>query len=75
MTSFQSHAGRALAAATAAGDDVLLTDDDGSVTGVAFAGEVCRLAWTLADLAGRGQPDAGDVRVALDCRGVARWAA
>jgi magnesium chelatase family protein len=36
---------------------------------------VVRVAWTLADLAGRGQPDAGDVRVALDCRGVARWAA
>ena len=25
---------------------------------------VVRVAWTLADLAGRGQPDAGDVRVA-----------
>jgi magnesium chelatase family protein len=36
---------------------------------------VVRVAWTLADLAGRDQPDAGDVRVALDCRGVARWAA
>jgi magnesium chelatase family protein len=36
---------------------------------------VLRVAWTLADLAGRDQPDAGDVRVALDCRGVARWAA
>ena len=32
---------------------------------------VLRVAWTLADLAGRDQPDAGDVRVALDCRGVA----
>lgn len=30
---------------------------------------VVRVAWTLADLAGRDQPDAGDVRVALDCRG------
>jgi magnesium chelatase family protein len=36
---------------------------------------VVRVAWTLADLAGRDAPDAGDVRVALDCRGVARWAA
>jgi magnesium chelatase family protein len=36
---------------------------------------VVRVAWTLADLAGRDRPDAGDVRVALDCRGVARWAA
>ena len=36
---------------------------------------VVRVAWTLADLAGRDGPDAGDVRVALDCRGVARWAA
>ena len=36
---------------------------------------VVRVAWTLADLAGRAVPDAGDVRVALDCRGVARWAA
>jgi magnesium chelatase family protein len=36
---------------------------------------VVRVAWTLADLAGRDVPDAGDVRVALDCRGVARWAA
>ena len=32
---------------------------------------VLRVAWTLADLAGRDRPDAGDVRVALDCRGVA----
>jgi magnesium chelatase family protein len=36
---------------------------------------VVRVAWTLADLAGRDVPDAGDMRVALDCRGVARWAA
>ena len=36
---------------------------------------VVRVAWTVADLAGRDRPDAGDVRVALDCRGVARWAA
>ena len=36
---------------------------------------VVRVAWTLADLAGRDRPDAGDVRVALDCRGVAKWAA
>jgi magnesium chelatase family protein len=36
---------------------------------------VVRVAWTVADLAGRDQPDAGDVRLALDCRGVARWAA
>ncbi len=36
---------------------------------------VLRVAWTVADLAGRDAPDAGDVRVALDCRGVARWAA
>ena len=36
---------------------------------------VLRVAWTVADLAGRDRPDAGDVRVALDCRGVARWAA
>jgi magnesium chelatase family protein len=36
---------------------------------------VVRVAWTLADLAGRDAPAAGDVRVALDCRGVARWAA
>jgi magnesium chelatase family protein len=31
---------------------------------------VLRVAWTVADLAGRDAPDAGDVRVALDCRGV-----
>lgn len=30
---------------------------------------VLRVAWTLADLAGRPAPDAGDVRLALDCRG------
>ena len=36
---------------------------------------VVRVAWTLADLAGRDRPDAADVRVALGCRGVARWAA
>jgi magnesium chelatase family protein len=36
---------------------------------------VVRVAWTLADLAGRDQPDAGDVRVALDCRGSRRRAA
>ena len=30
---------------------------------------VLRVAWTLADLAGRDVPDAGDVRLALDCRG------
>jgi hypothetical protein len=36
---------------------------------------VLPVAWTLADLAGRDVLDAGDVRVALDCRGVARWAA
>ena len=36
---------------------------------------VVRVAWTVADLAGRDVPDAGDVRVALDCRGVTRWAA
>ena len=36
---------------------------------------VVLVARTLADLAGRDVPDAGDVRVALDCRGVARWAA
>jgi magnesium chelatase family protein len=33
---------------------------------------VVRVAWTLADLAGRDRPDAGDVRVALDCRGTQR---
>jgi magnesium chelatase family protein len=36
---------------------------------------VVRVAWTLADLAGRDSPDAGDVRVALDCRGSTRRAA
>ncbi len=36
---------------------------------------VVRVAWTLADLAGRDRPDAGDVRVALDCRGSRRRAA
>jgi magnesium chelatase family protein len=36
---------------------------------------VVRVAWTLADLAGRDQPDAGDVRVALDCRAPHRRAA
>jgi len=36
---------------------------------------VVRVAWTLADLAGRDRPDAGDVRVALDCRGALRRAA
>jgi magnesium chelatase family protein len=36
---------------------------------------VVRVAWTLADLAGRDRPDAGDVRVALDCRGTHRRAA
>ncbi|MEO7980666.1 MAG: YifB family Mg chelatase-like AAA ATPase [Sporichthyaceae bacterium] len=36
---------------------------------------VVRVAWTVADLAGRDAPDAGDIRVALDCRGVSRWAA
>jgi magnesium chelatase family protein len=33
---------------------------------------VLRVAWTLADLAGRDRPDAGDVRVALEYRGV-QW--
>lgn len=36
---------------------------------------VVRVAWTLADLAGRDQPDAGDVGVALDCRAPHRRAA
>jgi magnesium chelatase family protein len=36
---------------------------------------VVRVAWTLADLAGRDRPDAGDVRVALDSRGSTRRAA
>ena len=36
---------------------------------------VVRVAWTLADLAGRDRPDADDVRVALDCRGSVRRAA
>jgi magnesium chelatase family protein len=36
---------------------------------------VLRVAWTLADLAGRERPDAGDVRVALDCRAPQRRAA
>jgi len=36
---------------------------------------VVRVAWTLADLAGRDRPDAGDVRIALDCRGTVRRAA
>jgi magnesium chelatase family protein len=36
---------------------------------------VVRVAWTLADLAGRDRPDAGDVRVALDVRGARRVAA
>jgi magnesium chelatase family protein len=36
---------------------------------------VVRVAWTLADLAGRDRPDAGDVRVALDCRAPHRRAA
>jgi len=33
---------------------------------------VIRVAWTLADLGGRQQPDAGDVTVALEYRGVQR---
>lgn len=33
---------------------------------------VLRVAWTLADLAGRERPDAGDVSVALEYRGVQR---
>lgn len=36
---------------------------------------VLRVAWTVADLGGRDRPDAGDVRLALDCRGVLRRAA
>jgi magnesium chelatase family protein len=36
---------------------------------------VIRVAWTIADLAGRDRPDAGDVRIALDCRGSVRSAA
>jgi magnesium chelatase family protein len=36
---------------------------------------VVRVAWTLADLAGRDRPDADDVRVALDSRGGTRRAA
>ena len=36
---------------------------------------VVRVAWTVADLEGRDRPDAGDVRLALDCRGVLRAAA
>lgn len=36
---------------------------------------VLRVAWTLADLAGRGLPDAGDVALALEYRGVERRAA
>jgi magnesium chelatase family protein len=36
---------------------------------------VLRVAWTLADLAGRDRPDAGDVSVALQYRGVQRGAA
>ena len=36
---------------------------------------VLRVAWTLCDLAGRERPDAGDVHVALQFRGVRRWAA
>ena len=36
---------------------------------------VVRVAWTVADLAGRDVPDAGDVRLALDCRGVTGRAA
>ncbi|CAL9308248.1 YifB family Mg chelatase-like AAA ATPase [Streptomyces sp. NPDC052644] len=34
---------------------------------------VLRIAWTLADLAGRGRPDAGDVNLALELRtGISR---
>ena len=56
MITFQSHASRAVAAATSAGEDVLLTDDHGAVSGIEFASEVRRLAWTLADLGyGPGQ--------------------
>ncbi|MGH8970654.1 MAG: YifB family Mg chelatase-like AAA ATPase [Actinomycetes bacterium] len=36
---------------------------------------VLRVAWTLSDLAGRDRPDAGDVGVALQYRGVERNAA
>ena len=36
---------------------------------------VLRVAWTLSDLAGRKRPDAGDVQVALQFRGVRRLAA
>lgn len=36
---------------------------------------VVRVAWTLADLAGRERPDAGDVQLALDCRTPQRRAA
>jgi len=36
---------------------------------------VLRVAWTLSDLAGRDRPDSGDVQVALQFRGVRRWAA
>jgi magnesium chelatase family protein len=36
---------------------------------------VLRVAWTLADLGGHDRPDAGDVQVALQFRGVQRWAA
>lgn len=36
---------------------------------------VLRVAWTLADLAGRDRPDAGDVALALQYRGVERRAA
>lgn len=36
---------------------------------------VLRVAWTVADLAGRDRPDAGDVGIALDCRGSLRSAA
>ena len=36
---------------------------------------VVRVAWTLSDLAGRDRPDSGDVQVALQFRGVRRWAA
>ena len=31
---------------------------------------VLRVAWTVADLAGRDRPDRADVRMALDCRGL-----
>lgn len=50
MITVPSHASRAVAAATSAGEDVLLIDDHRSVTGSEFASEVRRLAWTLADL-------------------------